>query len=116
MMKGGPLMRFRKQPVEVEAVQYFDAMEYGQTPPGVHGYYDREGRHRRYVVTIHGERAHLADGDWVITEPDGVHHYPCKPDIFAASYWPVPPPPDPADAIAEEDFDAWMARKGELHV
>lgn len=115
-MKGGPLMRFRKQPVEVEAVQYFDAMEYGQTPPGVHGYYDREGRHRRYVVTIHGERAHLADGDWVITEPDGVHHYPCKPDIFAASYWPVPPPPDPADAIAEEDFDAWMARKGELHV
>ena len=41
---------------------------------------------RFYVTTIHGQRAYLASGDWVITEVDGVHHYPCKPDIFAATY------------------------------
>lgn len=39
-----------------------------------------------YVVTIHGERATLAPGDWVIREPDGEHYYPCKPDIFEATY------------------------------
>lgn len=42
-----------------------------------------------YVVTIHGEKAKLAPGDWVITEPDGEHHYPCKPDIFEATYEPI---------------------------
>jgi len=39
-----------------------------------------------YVTTIHGQRAFLADGDWIMPEPDGKHFYPCKPDIFAATY------------------------------
>jgi len=37
-------------------------------------------------MTIHQQRVYLQNGDWVITEPDGLHHYPCKPDIFAATY------------------------------
>lgn len=28
----------------------------------------------------------VAPGDWIITEPDGIHHYPCKPDIFENTY------------------------------
>lgn len=45
-----------------------------------------------YVVTVHGQRAYLADGDWILPEPDGVHFYPCKPDIFADSYEAVDTP------------------------
>lgn len=39
-----------------------------------------------YVITIHGDKATLAPGDWIIPESDGVHFYPCKPDIFDATY------------------------------
>jgi len=39
-----------------------------------------------YVITIHGQQAWLAPADWVITESDGVHHYPCKPDEFEVIY------------------------------
>ena len=41
------------------------------------------------VTTIHGQRTKVIIGDWIITEPDGVHHYPCKPDIFEQTYEPV---------------------------
>lgn len=75
--------RFRKRPVIVTAWQYVGVESLGQ--PGV--FVDEEDRH--YVVTIHGQRAYLAIGDWVIAEPDGLHFYPCKPAIFAATYEPV---------------------------
>jgi len=37
-------------------------------------------------TTIHGQETIVAIDDWVITEPDGEHYYPCKPAIFAARY------------------------------
>ena len=43
------------------------------------------------VTTIHGQRAFLNPGDWIITEPGGYYHYPCKPEIFADTYEPVSP-------------------------
>jgi hypothetical protein len=44
-----------------------------------------------WVVTAHGQKAILADGDWVTPEPSGPHTiayaaYPIKPDIFADRY------------------------------
>jgi hypothetical protein len=47
---------------------------------------EREVREGPYVVTIHSENAHLTPGDWIMREPDGIHYYPIKPDIFAATY------------------------------
>ena len=35
-----------------------------------------------YVVTVHEQRVYLQNGDFVIPEPDGIHYYPVKPDIF----------------------------------
>ena len=84
------MAKFCKKPIVIEARQFFydhDEME------GV--FYPEKSEDGRtyigdaYVVTIHGQKAYLANGDWVITEPDGKHHYPCKPDIFAATYEPV---------------------------
>lgn len=42
-----------------------------------------------YVVTTHGQRAYLADGDYVVKEPDGNGYYPCKAEIFEAEHDPV---------------------------
>lgn len=97
-------MRFRKKPVVIEAFQFLGAASVGQ--PGVFG---EDGRH--YVVTIHGQRAYLAIGDWVITEPDGRHHYPCKPDIFAATYEPVIEAQKGSGALDEEIYriTSWLA-------
>lgn len=78
------MAKFRKKAVVIEAVQFFYG---GEKVPGV-SYPSADGK-MAFVVTIHDQRAYLHDGDWVITEPDGVHHYPCKPDIFAERYEPV---------------------------
>ncbi len=50
------------------------------------GVFYEDDSDRFYVVTIHDQRAYLADGDWILPEPDGKHYYPCKPDIFEATY------------------------------
>ena len=39
-----------------------------------------------YVVTAHGQETTIADGDWIIPEPDGRGFYPVKNDIFLATY------------------------------
>lgn len=83
-------MKFRKKPLVIEAAQFFYD---GPKVPGV--FYPPVSEDGRtyigdaFVITIHGEKAHLQNGDWVLPEPDGEHHYPCKPDIFAATYEPV---------------------------
>ena len=41
------------------------------------------------VRTIHGERAIVRHGDWIIPESQPGLFYPCKPDIFAAAYEPA---------------------------
>lgn len=78
---------FRKRPVEVEAEQFFStkSLPFHNRGPIVcfDGLY-------WYVETIHGQKTVLADGDWVILEPRGQFQaYPCKPDIFEASYEPA---------------------------
>jgi len=76
------MARYRSKPKEVEATQW----QSGADVPGV--YFTTGGT--PYVITIHGQRAYLVPGDFVITEPDGEHHYPCKPDIFADRYEAIP--------------------------
>lgn len=84
------MAKFRKRPVVVEAEQFFYD---GPKIPGV--FYPAVSEDGRtyigdaFVLTIHEQRAYLENGDWVITEPDGEHHYPCKPAIFEATYEPV---------------------------
>lgn len=39
-----------------------------------------------HVITTHGERAVVRHGDWVIPDAKPGTFYPCKPDVFAATY------------------------------
>ncbi len=85
------MARYRKRPVIVEAEQWFP----GKEVPGVTEVVycdDNNVRHSAgygHCVTIHGQVTRVDPGDFMITEPDGKHHYPCKPEIFEASYEPV---------------------------
>jgi len=76
-------MRFRKKPMEVSAEQY---TELGTPVKGMcaNAHCLRSAPH---VHTIHDNQSvMLALNDWVLPEPDGVHFYPVKPDIFAKTY------------------------------
>ena len=79
-------MKYRKKPVVVEATQF---LEPKLAPLGVFVDANEFWADEFWVVTIHGQKTPVYLGDWIITEPDGVHHYPCKPGIFAATYEPV---------------------------
>ena len=85
------MAKFRKKPVVVEAEQWFP----GKCVPGVTEVVYDPGDGSTvssgygHCVTIHGQVTRVTPGDFVITEPGGNFHYPCKPDIFNASYDPV---------------------------
>lgn len=97
-------MKFRKKPVVVEAYQItrelldsvlFDGSSYPKGLTLARADY-HQGDRTIYlwhgtVITIHGQKTDAIEGDWIIAEPDGEHFYPCKPDIFAATYEPLPP-------------------------
>ncbi len=91
-------MQYRKKPVVIEAMQF--------TYPPPAALMDwcpalrniRKGRHsgaigEADVVTLEdgadGRAKHVAtEGDWIIKGVQG-EFYPCKPDIFAATYEPT---------------------------
>lgn len=92
------MARFRKKPVIIEAVRFINE------PTEIEGEEPAWYRHARatdrselgsiawmdghlYILTLEGE--HRANpGDWIIRGVKG-ELYPCKPDIFAATYEPA---------------------------
>ena len=86
-------MKFRKKPVVIEAVRWDGTnvktvLDFGDSGPaplwGDDFKIDASGVHIRTSEGI--MRADV--GDWIIKGLKG-EFYPCKPDIFAATYEPV---------------------------
>ncbi len=82
-------MKFRKKPVVIEAVQFLE----GQPIPRGVCFKECDSLYKvgtnPHLHTIHlNQIVQINFGDWVIPEPDSEHFYPCKPDIFAATYEP----------------------------
>jgi len=77
-------VKFRKKPVVIEAVQFTgrnDAEVMAFCPIAV----DPEDRGPSLIIpTLEGNHKALP-GDWIIKGVKG-EFYPCKPDIFAATY------------------------------
>ncbi len=93
--------QYRKKPILIEAEQWFP----DKTLRGVHwekNDTDEGEIIKPYVITIHGQRAYLVPGDWVIPEPKEGYFYPCKPDIFEATYEPVSAPDTPREGGAPD--------------
>lgn len=82
---------FRKKPVVIEARQFHDINDY----IGIAGWMKEYGQTSRYstpnmfIDTLEGKHK-ATSGDWIIK---GVkdEFYPCKPEIFAATYDAVEP-------------------------
>ena len=76
--------RFRKRPLEVDAFVWTPEMgEVGGVV--VHpGIYDRG-----FIHTADTDLP-VFPGDWIVAEPSG-ERYPVKPEIFQATYDPIPP-------------------------
>ena len=82
--------KFRKKPVEIEAARYIGGGEFEHMPDWLGGAIEGglitpsivEGA--VFIETLEG--GHIASpGDWIIRGVKG-ELYPCKPDIFAATY------------------------------
>ena len=74
-------MKFRKKPVVVEATQWFKAGDHPAVRPSR---FTQVTKRLGVVDTLEGEQV-VTPGDWIITGIKG-EHYPCKPDIFEATY------------------------------
>lgn len=91
--------RFRKKPVVIEAVRVVDALKsardtWADLPTWLHDAYERGGvtfaSDAIYVNTLEGQMC-ASLGDWLIRGVQG-ELYPCKPEIFAATYEPESEP------------------------
>ena len=94
-------MKFRKKPVVIEAVQWTgenlrEIIAFTDGPPITRShhagmmweqYEELVARDGLIIFTLEGQ--HVATpGDWIIKGVKG-EFYPCKPDIFAATYEPA---------------------------
>jgi hypothetical protein len=94
--------RFRKKPVEIEAMQYPGMREHAEAAEvlrwleehGVSNYHDRG----LIIRTLEGDML-AQPGDWIIKGVQG-EFYPCKPDIFEATYESANIPEDPLLGLA----------------
>ncbi len=88
------MAKFRKKPVEVEATQWW---KNGDHPEVVRRFRHHAipgsnhcrkcsdtMRHHGWIETLEGGHI-VCPGDWIITGVKG-ERYPCKPDIFEATY------------------------------
>jgi hypothetical protein len=84
-------MKYRKKPVVVEAVRWDGDPDTANTfigeSYGVDWEYFEKGSDAIRIPTLEGD--HRGEvGDWIIRGVKG-EFYPCKPDIFEATYEPV---------------------------
>ncbi len=78
--------KFKKKPIIIEAQQFLidKPLPFADKRAVA---FDGENW---YVETIHdNQKVIIENGDWIIPEPNGVNFYPCKDEIFVATYEPV---------------------------
>lgn len=81
------MAKYRKKPVIIEAEQYIEGYPIPRGMCNSVSCHMTDGNEKPHVHTIHNNQlVNLEFGDWVIPEPNGIHFYPCKPDIFEQTY------------------------------
>ena len=75
------MSKFRKRPVVIEAIQF--AGNFAEIEQFVGG--DAEFRNGELVIATLEGAMHASPQDWIIKGIQG-EFYPCKPDIFEATY------------------------------
>jgi len=75
-------LKFRKKPVVIEATQWFKDGDHWAVAR--YESHDPDMKGHGWIKTLEGGHI-VTPGDWIITGVKG-EHYPCKPDIFEATY------------------------------
>jgi hypothetical protein len=88
MNASGTTLRYRKKPVTIEAMRYPGLRELREAKV-VLDWLDENGVDHHHpgelrIRTLEGEMT-VSPGDWIIKGVQG-EFYPCKPDIFSATY------------------------------
>jgi hypothetical protein len=115
--------RYRRRPTEVDAVrltwktlpqvcEFLEAHGGGEQIKGLEIPWseasDADGEDGAHaiaidVTTVHGDKARVRHGDWIIAEDMPGRFYPCKSEVFADTYDAVGEdhawPGDPEDAL-----------------
>jgi hypothetical protein len=79
-------MKFRKRPVVVEAVQFDGSLESLESM-SIQAVSQELTSDTCQIETLEGVMT-ASKGDWIIRGVKG-EFYPCKPDVFAATYEPL---------------------------
>ena len=74
-------MKYRKKPIVIEALQFNG--NFAECEAFVGG--DAEFRNGELIIATLEGAMHASPGDWIIRGVKG-EFYPCKPDIFEATY------------------------------
>ena len=85
-------MKYRKRPVVIDAIRWTPTQDDDGNISEVLAFVgqkrDLSARYAAILIdTLEGQMVALP-GDWIIRGVQG-EHYPCKPDIFEATYEPV---------------------------
>lgn len=107
-------MKFTKKPVTVDAAQWhgldttpMEAVSAFRDPgtprTGRCGHCGHTMRDHGWVDTLEGGHI-VCPGDWIITGVRG-ETYPCKPDIFEATYLPGIPRPQPMEVFIDCEWN-----------
>lgn len=88
-------MKFRKKPVVIEAIRYtgskvsfdqiWDWMKGDELDSPMGGHIGPENDPQEFIIRTLEGRVTASPGDWIIKGIKG-EFYPCKPDIFEATY------------------------------
>lgn len=77
------MKKYRKKPVIIEAVQ-FTGINFSEIEKFVGGDYGKNEEGEGVIATLEGAMK-ISNGDFIIKGIQG-EFYPCKPDIFEATY------------------------------
>ena len=77
-------MKYRKKPVEIEAIQYEGTVQEVVDFVGLWNTEMNEDMTKLYIKTLEGDML-VSHGDYIIKGVKG-EFYPCKPDIFHMTY------------------------------
>lgn len=92
------MLRFRKKPVEIEAVRWTEDVALATLRDFTNGLVKLNDVDREFVVydRLHDTWVKFEYGDWILKGVQG-EFYPCRDDVFGATYEPVLSTLDGAD-------------------
>ena len=115
------VQRFRKKPIEIEAVQFTDdkdddnlmeLADFIDNQDLIISYENGSNAPLLKIKTLedaNGSVHYASIGDWIIKGVNG-EFYPCKPDIFEKTYEPVKPKNPKLQDMMQEMIDRMLKR------